>query len=990
MKKLPSVVLAIFVLAACLFAACEQPAGSDPEGAARAAAEAFARTHATALNKTAASVTIADEARVDAALAAYDALSRDAQALLTAEKTLLDSLKTRIVALAAAQEAAEAYKTAHATALAKTTASVMTDDEAGVDAALAAYTALDPDAQALLDAEKTLLDSLKAKIDQLKGDGPAQTAANAFKTDHAAVLAKATTALAATDGAAVNAALAAYEALDPDAQALLTAEKALLDSHKTRIDALAAAQEAAEAYKTAHAAVLAKATADLSADDEAAVNAALAAHKALDPDTQALLAVEKALLDSHKTRIDALNAAAAYKTSHAPILARTTATVTVADEAAVDAALAAHRGLSADAQALLAVEKALLDSLKARINTLKANAYTAAHAAILAKTTENVAVDDEAAVDAALTAYNALDTGAKALLGPEKALLDSLKTRIEQLQGAGPGRSIILWDALDMAMIGVDGMYALDSQYVLMANIELENWTPIGSAAEPFSGIFDGNGYKITIKSFDESLFNDGEAQEPGVGLGVFGWTRGSPEAPAYIKDLDVRAELDHLVSETDACYVGALVGYADEYTELSNISVEGSLVFTNKNMDEPQRPVFVGGIAGALIASELKDSDVSADIQGAGMAGNGLYNYVGGAVGMFDRNQADRSLNPTPIPGVPFAGASIVNCRVTGNVHGWTEGNTANVMVGGIAGGAFYGMKTYYGGKIEDCSSTGNVRASGGGYWSWAGGIAGTISGDGHDDPDTEAAGPSATGPTRIVRSYATGSIVAEGPQGSWPYAGGIVGNNYYGGLVSQCWFDGTVKAEGDRISDYTGGIAGYNSKQYYGHGSRIEDCWSAGQVEGHINAGGIVGQNQVAAITERCYSTALISVRAAKGATASLAQQGVGGIAGYNAVADGRAGGTVQNCVALNPSITADGGFELLYRVVGNGEGSHSNNLARQDMEIIISGSPSAADDTGANAKGGGDCAAQPAQSVYQGLGWDFTSVWKMDGSYPVLRWQ
>jgi hypothetical protein len=36
-----------------------------------------------------------------------------------------------------------------------------------------------------------------------------------------------------------------------------------------------------------------------------------------------------------------------------------------------------------------------------------------------------------------------------------------------------------------------------------------------------------------------------------------------------------------------------------------------------------------------------------------------------------------------------------------------------------------------------------------------------------------------------------------------------------------------------------------------------------------------------------------------------------------------------------------------------------------------------------------GGADCVAQPDQSAYEALGWDFVNVWKMgsDG-YPVLR--
>jgi hypothetical protein len=997
---------------------------------AQAAAAAFKADHAAVLSKPTDRLALGDQGAVDRALAAYAALNGDARSLLAAEKALLDSHKLRIDVLEA-----EAFKTAQAAILGKTTDWLTVADKAALDGALGAYAALDGDVQALLTGEKALLDSLKAKIGALEK-------AEAFKTAQAAILSKPTDWLALADKGAVNTALGAYAALGGDVQALLAVEKALLDSHKIRINALEAG-----AFKTAQAAILGKATAGLTVADKGAVDGALGAYAALGGDVQALLAVEKALLDSHKIRIDALEEAGAFTTTqaailgktvgtvaiadegalngaltayaalgaeaqalltvekalldslkagiatrkaqafttaHAAILGKTAVTVAIADEGALNGALTAYRSLGTEIQALLTVEKTLLDSLKAGIDTRKAEAFTTAHAAILGKTAGTVAAADEGAVDAALAAYNALEGSVKALLAEKQRLLDSLKERIEELKGVEQGEFIFLFSEADLELIGT--AYPLEGNYRLAADLELGDWTPIGSAGEPFSGIFEGDNYRITIKSFDEALFDDGMEQEPGIGLGIFGWTRGSPETPVRVRNLRVRAELNQLVRETDACYVGALVGYADEYTELSNITVEGSLDFTNKNTGDPQRPVYVGGVAGALIASELKDSDVSADIRACGLAGNGLYNYVGGMAGMFDRNQVEWGLNPVPVPGAPFAGSSITNCRVTGHVYGWTEGSATNIFAGGIAGGSFHGMKTYYSGKIEDCSSTGNVTASGGGYWSEAGGIAGFICGDGHDNSESPSAGASATGPTRIVRCYATGVIAAEGPSGSWPYVGGIVGNNYYGSLVSQCWFNGTVKAEGEGINDYTGGIAGYNSKQY-GHSSRIEDCWSAGRVEGYLNAGGIVGQNQVAAIVSRCYSRSEVSVRAAKSAAASQSQAGAGGIAGYNSVADARAGGTVENCVALNPSISSGGGFDLLHRVVGNGDGSHSNNRARQDMEISINGSPVTPGDKGAHVRDGADCAAQPAQSVYQGLGWNFSGVWTMSGDYPVL---
>jgi hypothetical protein len=115
------------------------------------------------LAKTVDTVTAADEATVNAALTAYNALGGAVKALLSAEKALLDSLKAKIGELQAG-EAAAAFRTTHAVALAKTVDTVRGADNAIVDAALTAYAALSAEAKALLSAEKTLLDSLKAKI----------------------------------------------------------------------------------------------------------------------------------------------------------------------------------------------------------------------------------------------------------------------------------------------------------------------------------------------------------------------------------------------------------------------------------------------------------------------------------------------------------------------------------------------------------------------------------------------------------------------------------------------------------------------------------------------------------------------------------------------------------------------------------------------------------------------------------------------------------
>ncbi|GHU09114.1 hypothetical protein FACS1894151_06260 [Spirochaetia bacterium] len=125
--------------------------------------------------------------------------------------------------------------------------------------------------------------------------------------------------------------------------------------------------------------------------------------------------------------------AAAFKSTHSAILLKTVNNVAVDDESAVDAALTAYNDLSAEVKALLGTEKSLLDSLKTKIDTLNAAtaaAFKVTHSTILLKDVNDVTVDDESAVDAALTAYNDLSAGVKALLSAEKRLLDIQKDMI--------------------------------------------------------------------------------------------------------------------------------------------------------------------------------------------------------------------------------------------------------------------------------------------------------------------------------------------------------------------------------------------------------------------------------------------------------------------------------------------------------------------------------------------------------------------------------
>jgi uncharacterized repeat protein (TIGR02543 family) len=86
--------------------------------------------------------------------------------------TIAEAGKTGIalsitVVVKGTQEAAD-FTTAHSAVLLKTVETVAIADESGVDAALTAYNALSPAAQALVSDEKDLLDTLKTKITELK------------------------------------------------------------------------------------------------------------------------------------------------------------------------------------------------------------------------------------------------------------------------------------------------------------------------------------------------------------------------------------------------------------------------------------------------------------------------------------------------------------------------------------------------------------------------------------------------------------------------------------------------------------------------------------------------------------------------------------------------------------------------------------------------------------------------------------------------------
>jgi len=240
-----------------------------------------------------------------------------------------------------------------------------------------------------------------------------------------------------------------------------------------------------------------------------------------------------------------------------------------------------------------------------------------------------------------------------------------------------------------------------------------------------------------------------------------------------------------------------------------------------------------------------------------------------------------------------------IVNCNITGKDY-----------VGSVVGEINIGM-------VQNCYVTGNVSGTG----SYLGGLVG----DGFDG--------------WIKQCYATcnvsGNLTVGTVVGSWS-VGGVVGRVSVNFLVQNCYATGNVSANSS-----VGGVAGRNI-------GKVENCYSTGDVSGGRFTGGVVGDTQVGSSTlKNCYSTGNVSGTDYVGGVLGLwdgsttqncavencystgnitGTKSVGGVVGQLPT-----GGTVKNCVALNPNISLG---RRIAGSMGSQAGSLSNNYGFSDM--------------------------------------------------------
>ena len=160
-----------------------------------------------------------------------------------------------------------------------------------------------------------------------------------------------------------------------------------------------------------------------------------------------------------------------------------------------------------------------------------------------------------------------------------------------------------------------------------LAGSETNRWTPIGSKDKPYSGIFDGNGKKITGLYVDER----GNNRSPGL----FGYIGIANSGATVIQNLTVDGTVfaGNEVPEEPVDYYGAgiLVG---EITVLAGSGVEYDTVKNCHTSGKVSAPMKVGGLAGETQYTHFESCTADVEVTVTTSESRYMGAYSGGFVG--------------------------------------------------------------------------------------------------------------------------------------------------------------------------------------------------------------------------------------------------------------------------------------------------------------------------------------------------------------------
>lgn len=171
-------------------------------------------------------------------------------------------------------------------------------------------------------------------------------------------------------------------------------------------------------------------------------------------------------------------------------------------------------------------------------------------------------------------------------------LLVCLILSLFPVAGAAAGE-ITISTADQLRRIGIDASYPMNGTYRLTADVDLSDaeWKAIGhkgDAIVPFTGTFDGDGYKIIGMTTGKSAaYSQGKD-----GWGLFAQLNG-----ATVKNLVLDEVWLNVFSAGNYNAVGAVAGYVGGGARIENVMVRSGLV-----RDTGSRQIRLGGIAGSTV----------------------------------------------------------------------------------------------------------------------------------------------------------------------------------------------------------------------------------------------------------------------------------------------------------------------------------------------------------------------------------------------------
>lgn len=437
--------------------------------------------------------------------------------------------------------------------------------------------------------------------------------------------------------------------------------------------------------------------------------------------------------------------------------------------------------------------------------------------------------------------------------------------------------------------------------FSLNCNIDLaeQAWTPIGSNARPFAGIFDGNGHSVIGLEYEstasESVANSGHGLFSTSGgtvknLTVSGNVKSIPRYTGLVVGYNNGGKVENCVaygSSTGYGNVGGVVGY-------STGDVTGCVNYAEVHDNGTVNCYRFGGVVGTLgsagvikncenrgsvlvRAGEGRVGGIVGHTEGTGSVedctnyGYVLYDkqsaasamtYTGGCVGIAANTLVARCVNYGVVEGADRIGGVLgwtrptraEDCKNYGTVLGTTYvGGVVGVSRSTVTGcenhGTVRASAAYCGGIVasllgsaSNCTNYADLYSAGSSF----GGIVGSL---GTEAGMKEARLSSCKNYGRLQNSCTTANVTTGGIAGR---SDSVVDSKIYAN-IEDCENYGKVYASGS----YVGGVIGACN------GAKIEGCINRATVYGGIGAyvGGIAGSNYGYGSVDGCenYGTVL-----------------------------------------------------------------------------------------------------------------------------------